>query len=63
MKYGFGIVDKLDRPWWGENCVSQDAGSLEEILVSLNDEEFGESGQPYRVVELVFDASVGKVCG
>lgn len=55
--YGYGIVDKDGRPWWGEDwCVCEDKHILEEECANLNDglSNPPDERRPYRVVQLSF---------
>lgn len=63
--YGFGIVDKKGKPWWGEACVCKDRTSLDDICYNFNtfgtcpgDEEHNHR-IPYRVVRLNFIVAKG----
>jgi hypothetical protein len=51
MIYGYGIVDKDNKPWWDESCVCADRGPLDSLIVDLNDDH-GDPRCPYRVVTL-----------
>lgn len=53
--YGYGIVDKDDQPWWGDDwCVCGDRDTLEDELETLNDTFYDDPRAPYRIVELCF---------
>ncbi len=55
--YGWGIVDRKDRPWWDESCVCQDRAPMLETAAILNEaNELGNdtSRAPYRSVRLLF---------
>jgi hypothetical protein len=48
--FGYGILDKNDRPAWSEMCVCEDADPLSEEIERLTD--WYPDLAPYRVVEL-----------
>lgn len=52
--YGYGIVDKDNKPFWSEDCVCQDPEPLQEIVRNMNEypHEYPER-EPFRVVQLI----------
>jgi hypothetical protein len=58
IRFGYGIVDKKGKPFWDEDCVCQDRGTLEmEVVPGLNEmDEIADpeiyARQPFRVVAL-----------
>lgn len=57
--YGYGIVDKDDKPWWGDDdwCVCQDKDILDDQCEAMNDADktaIRDPRRPYRVVTLTF---------
>ena len=54
-KYAYGIVDKVGRPYFAEDCICEDRQVLEcEITDNLNDPQLRDARAPYRVVALYF---------
>ena len=56
--YGYGIVDKDGKPWWGEVCVSDDEKSLQDVVDALNSSADSSAPYPYRVASLIAGTSV-----
>lgn len=56
--YGYGIVDKDDNPWWGDDwCVCEDKAILDDECEALNNADetaIRDPRRPYRVVKLTF---------
>lgn len=54
--YGWGIVDKNGKPFWGEACVCEHRAPMDEQVNGLNDPTYDEEGRPFRVVRLYFES-------
>jgi hypothetical protein len=55
--YGYGIVDKDNKPFWDEACVCEDDGRLHDTVQDLNRAVERDDRAPYRVARLYIETN------